>query len=200
MIQSAAAQDGPEPGPVSISLAGDLGNGGASNPSLAAGGRFVAFASQASNLVADDSNGTSDVFVHDRLTGETERVSLSSTGEQADAACEMPSISANGRFVAFHAAAGNLAPDGQGDISHIYVHDRMTGITERVSFNDRGKPGDGDSTQASISTDGRYVAFRSQASNLVKGDDNGFADVFIHDRLTGHTRRASVSSRSVVRG
>lgn len=155
----------------------------------------MAFASLASNLVADDSNGASDIFVHDRLTGETERVSLSSTGEQADAACEMPSISANGRFVAFHAAAGNLTPNGQEGISHIYVHDRLTGITERVSINARGEPGDGDSTQASISTDGRYVAFRSQASNLVKGDDNGFVDVFIHDRLTGHTRRASVSSR-----
>jgi Tol biopolymer transport system component len=194
-IQPAGAQEGPEPRPVSVSPAGNLGNGTASHPSLAAGGRFVTFASQSSNLVADDTNGVSDVFVHDRLTGETERVSLSSTGEQANAACKMPSISDNGRFVAFHTAAENLAPDGQENVSHIYVHDRLTGITERVSINDRGEPGDGDSSQASLSADGRYVAFRSQASNLVKGDDNGFADVFIHDRLTGHTRRASVSSR-----
>ena len=122
-IQPAGAQEGPEPRPVSVSPAGDLGNGAASHPSLAAGGRFVAFASQASNLVDDDTNGVSDVFVHDRLTGVTERVSLSSTGEQADAPCHMPSTSDNGRFVAFHSSAENLAPDGQEGVSHIYVHE-----------------------------------------------------------------------------
>ncbi len=195
MIRPVAAQNEPEANPISVSSQGEVGNAGATNPSLAAAGRFVAFASPASNLVQGDNNGVTDVFVHDRLSGMTERVSLSSTGEEAEAACESPSISANGRFVAFHSAAGNLAPNGQEGISHVYVHDRLTGITERVSINKRSKPGDGDSTGASISADGRYVAFRSEASNLVDGDDNGVADVFIHDRLTGHTRRASVSSR-----
>ncbi|MEA3351776.1 MAG: DUF1287 domain-containing protein [Chloroflexota bacterium] len=197
--QPAAAQTTPEPGPVSVSSAGELGNSQSSNPSLSANGRFVSFASKANNLVAYDTNAVADIFVHDRLSGETRRVSISSTGEQANAASEAPTISTDGRFVAFQSAAANLVPNGEQNRSDIYVHDRLTGITERVSVNDRGERGNADSTNPSISGDGRYVAFRSEAANLVLGDTNAVADVFIHDRLTGHTLRASVSSRGDVR-
>ena len=197
LISPVAAQTTPDLIPASISSQGESGNGASTSPSLSTDGRFVAFASQASNLVPDDSNNLADIFIHDRLTTETSRLSISITGEQADAPSENPVISANGRFVAFQSTATTLVPGNlqASSHNHIYVHDRLTGITERVSVNDRAEAGDAASINPSISSDGRYVAFQSQASNLVLDDNNGVADVFIRDRLTGHTIRASVSSQ-----
>jgi len=154
----------------------------------------VAFASDASSLVSGDTNYGWDVFVHDRQTGVTEIVSVSSSGEQGNLSSDEPSISADGRFVAFESYAFNLVSGDTNEVSDIFVHDRQTGATERVSVSTSGAQGNDDSWQSSISADGRFVAFQSYASNLVSGDTNDTEDIFIHDRQTGMTELVSVSS------
>ncbi|MDT7943806.1 MAG: hypothetical protein RQ985_04565, partial [Dehalococcoidia bacterium] len=158
---------------------GTEGNGYSWFPSISADGRYVAFESIASNLVPGDTNGVSDVFVHDRLTGQTTRVSVASDGTQGHSASDHPSISADGRYVAFESFASNLVPGDTNGKRDVFVHDRLTGQTARVSVASDGTQGNGDSIYPSISADGRYVAFVSGASNLVPGDANGNIDVFI---------------------
>jgi len=187
---------------VSVSSAGVQGNHISYNPSISADGRFVVFESYADNLVPGDTNGDvspysgADIFVHDRQTGQTTRVSVSSAAEQGNGASYNPSISSDGRFVAFESAADNLvAGDTNGEVGSftggdVFVHDRQTVQTTRVSVSSAGVQGNGDSYRPSISSDGRFVAFESYAGNLVAGDTNGDvdaylgADVFVHDRLT----------------
>ncbi|MGB6836460.1 MAG: signal peptidase I [Dehalococcoidia bacterium] len=181
---------------VSIDSAGNQANGPSTWPVISADGRFVAFVSAAGNLVPDDTNGQSDVFVHDRQTGATERVSVDSAGNQANASSDTPAISADGRFVAFVSAAPNLVPDDTNAESDIFVHDRETGITTRLSVDSEGNQADGSSHAPAISADGRFVAFVSAASNLVPGDTNAESDVFVHDRQTGITERVSVDSNN----
>jgi Tol biopolymer transport system component len=122
------------------------------------------------------------------------RVSVSSSGAQGNGYSTAPSASADGRFVAFHSGATNLVDRDRNGFADVFVRDRLAASTERVSLAASGSEADGDSTFASISADGRFVAFRSTASNLVDGDRNGVADVFVRDRATGSTRRASVDS------
>ena len=179
---------------VSVDSAGNEGNADSSEPSISGDGRFVAFASNATNLVAGDSNGVSDIFVHDRQTGATTRVSVDSAGNQSNAASWDPSVSADGRYVAFVSSASNLVAGDTNGVSDVFVHDRQTGITARVSLNSSGNQGNGQSLDPSITADGRFVAFASQASNLVTGDSNGAFDVFLRDRQTGATTRLSVNS------
>ena len=180
---------------VSVTSGGEEGNEASGVPSISADGRYVAFYSWASNLVSGDTNGASDVFVHDRVTGTTERVSVSSSGEQGDHNASLPpSISADGRFVAFSSDASNLVPGDTNGYGDIFVHDRVTGTTERVSVSSAGEEGIGYSERPSFSADGRYVVFNSWASNLLSGDTNGASDVFVHDRVTGTTERVSLSS------
>jgi Tol biopolymer transport system component len=182
---------------VSVDSAGAEGNGNSSvvdPPAISGDGRFVAFASLASNLVAGDTNRLEDVFVRDRATGVTERVSVRSSGTQANGSCYTPALSADGAVVAFCSEATNLVPgDANGD-SDVFVHDRATGATERVSVDSAGTAGDDQSYSASLSADGRFVAFTSDATNLVAGDTNGWTDVFRHDLSTGITERLSVDS------
>ncbi len=116
--------------------------------------------------------------MHDRTTGTTERVSVSSAGVQGDGASYVPAISADGRYVAFYSAATNLVGGDTNGFSDIYVHDRTTRVTTRVSVSSAGAQGNGSSWKPAISADGRYVAFESDASNLVPDDTNGGADVF----------------------
>ncbi len=172
-----------------------FGNGWSAAPSISADGRWIAFVSSASDLVAGDTNGTADIFVYDRLTEKFERVSVASDGTQANAASARPAISANGRFVAFESLADNLAPGDVNAASDIFVHDRLTGVTERVSVNAYGEGGNGWSEQASISEDGIFVAFLSDADNLLPTDTNGVRDAFVHNRLSGYTWRVSIDSR-----
>jgi len=163
-------------------------------PSISADGRFVAFDSRATNLVPGDTNGRSDVFVHDRQTGITERMSVDGAGNQGNSDSDRPLISANGRFVAFNSRSTNLVPGDTNGTSDVFVHDRQTGTTERVSVDNTGNQGNGGSGVVAISADGRFVAFVSTATNLVPGDTNGVLDVFVHDRQTGTTERVSVDS------
>ena len=178
---------------VSVGSGGAQANGNAHNMALSADGRFVAFDNEAANLVPNDTNDFMDVFVHDRATGETTRVSVSSSGVQAEDNHSLsPAISANGRYVAFHSLATDLVPGDTNGRTDVFVHDRQTGQTTRVSLGPGGRQGNDHSADPTISGNGRFVAFRSFASNLVPGDTNGVEDIFLHDRQTGKTTRLSV--------
>src|SRR5262249_44714724 len=154
---------------VSVASDGTQASNGGASPSISADGRFVAFLG--SNLV--NTTGTADVYVHDRLTGVTEQVSVASDGSQGNADAFGPSISADGRFVAFESDASNLVSGDTNGTLDIYVHDRLTGATERVSVASDDTQGNSVSSSPSISADGRFVAFASVADNLVSGDTNG---------------------------
>jgi len=163
-------------------------------PSISVDGRYVAFYSYASNLVTSDTNEVSDIFVHDRQSGETSRISVASDGTQANSYSEIPSISADGRYVAFKSYASNLVAGDTNTMADIFVHDRQSSETTRVSLASDGTQANSESYALSISAEGRYVAFVSEANNLVVGDTNGFADIFVHDSQTGETSRVSVHS------
>jgi Tol biopolymer transport system component len=182
---------------VSVSVAGGDANGSSFDPAVGVDGRLVAFSSGASNLVADDTNGVPDVFVRDRETGETQRVSLATDGAQATYASGDAVISASGRFVAFDSLANDLVAGDTNGFDDVFVHDRLTGTTERVSVSNDGTQGDLGSFGPTISADGRYVAFRSRATNLVPGDTNGVDDIFVRDLQSGTTQRVSVSTDGV---
>ena len=179
---------------VSVRTNGTQGNSFSSYPSLSANGRWVAFSSEASNLVAGDTNGTLDVFVHDRQTHQTTRVSVDSAGVQGDGDSYYPNLSADGRWVAFVSLANNLVASDSNRQSDVFVHDRITHQTTRVSLNSAGVQGNGGSYYPSLSADGHLVAFMADASNLVAGDTNGASDVFIRNCLTHQTTRVSVDS------
>jgi Tol biopolymer transport system component len=166
-------------------------------PAISADGRFVAFFSYATNLVPGDTNGKPDIFVRDTLLGTTTRVSLDSSGAQTDDGSRYAAISADGRVIAFESAATNLVPGDTNGVRDVFVRDMVTGITTRVSTDAAGVEGDGESLDASLSPDGRYVAFESDATNLVPGDTNGQRDVFVKHLLTGDIVRVSVDSSGV---
>ena len=158
----------------------DAPNGPSFDSSISADGRFVAFRSEATNLVAGDTNGFADVFIFDRSTATIERLNANANGLSED-----PQISADGRFVAFVSFASNLVPaDSNGATADIFVYDRISATTELLT-----PGGNGRSVSPSISADGRYVAFQSSASNLVVGDSNERTDIFVYDRETNTTER-----------
>ena len=195
---------GPQPAPaqgtgtttrVSVASDGTQGNGNSVWSSISADGRYVASESSASNLVPNDTNGTYDIFVYDRATGQITCVSVASDGTQANGGGSYSvAISADGRYVAFESLASNLVSTDTNNYRDVFVHDRQTGQTERVSVASDGTEANDKSFDPSISANGRYVAFKSRASNLVHGDTNGSDDVFVHDRQTGQTERVSVAS------
>ncbi|MGH2691075.1 MAG: hypothetical protein ACRDHM_01060 [Actinomycetota bacterium] len=160
------------------------------------GARFVAFESFASNLAPGDTNDKNDVFVRDRIEGTTTRVSLRADGEQRVGDSNSPSISEDGRYVAYTALVGTQGEERSDFIDEMQVfwHDRQTGDVRMISVSSDGRRGNAFSSSADISGDGRYVAFQSAASNLVPGDANRAGDVFVHDTLTRTTRRISVTS------
>jgi uncharacterized repeat protein (TIGR01451 family) len=188
---------------VSVSSEGTEGNQQSERSAVSGDGRFVVFVSLADNLVPGDTNNEADIFVHDRLTGTTERVSVSSREEQANGDSsflgffQTPAISADGRFVAFASFATNLVARDTNNAEDIFVRDRLNGTTERASVTGNGGQANADSSFASISADGRIVAFGSFADNLVAGDTNFTSDVFVRDRQAGTTERVSVSSAGV---
>ena len=182
---------------VHVDSAGVQGNSGSLDPSTSADGRFVAFTSVSNNLVLGDTNGTNDIFVHDRQTGVTTRVSVDSAGAEANGSSTRSHISDDGRFVAFESAATNLVAGDSNGMGDVFVHDRQTGTTTRVSVGPGAQQSNDDAFQSSISPDGRFVGFASTATNLVAGDTNGTTDVFVHDRQAGTTTRVSVSSAGV---
>ncbi len=178
---------------VSIDDDGNRANTHSFNPSISGDGRYVAFPSNATNLAADDTNGTWDIYVHDRDTDEdgvfdevgaiaTIRASVHTDGTGADAYSDGASIAADGRYVVYASHATNLVDNDTNDSTDIFVHDLQTGATTRVSIDSGGGQANGNSIQPAISPDGRYIAFASQAEDLVVGDSNGYIDIFLHDR------------------
>jgi Tol biopolymer transport system component len=164
---------------VSLGPNGVQGNSYSFSPALSADGRFVAFESEASNLVPGDTNGERDVFVHDRQAGTTERVSVRRDGVQVRGSSYRPALSADGRFVAFVSRVHTLVPGDTNNKADVFVRDRRTGTTERVSVGPNGVQGNGRSDFPTLSADGRFVAFESEASNLGPGDTNDAGDVFV---------------------
>jgi len=179
---------------VSVDSDGLEVDGASFRPAVSADGRYVAFASSATNLVPGDTNGRDDVFVHDRQTRQTTRVSVASNGTQASADSGLPAISADGRYVAFASVATTLVPGDTNGVGDIFVHDRQTRQTTRVSLRSNGAQANGSSGNPSLSANGRFVAFSSYATNLVSGDTNSQVDVFVHDRQTRRTTRISLRS------
>jgi Tol biopolymer transport system component len=177
----------------SLAFNGDQPNLDSFTPELSADGKFLVFTSFASNLVSFDDNESSDVFVRDLQAGTTTRVSEYAGGFQAEGDSLRPAISADGRYVAFDSDAWNLAWGDTNDTFDIFLHDRQTGYTTRVSVDDSGGQSDGASYRPSLSADGRYIAYFTEASNLVAGDTNGASDVILYDRNSGATKRLSVA-------
>ena len=183
---------------VDVATNGDEAQGGPSTaPALSADGQLVAFSSFAFNLIATDTNFESDVFVHNLQTGDTSRVSESAGGFEVDGNSFDPSLSGNGRYVAFDSDAFDLVPDDSNDAVDVFVVDRQTGLVTRASLDDAGSEANDGSAKPSLNGDGRFVAFSSESTNLVPGDTNGAVDIFIHDNLSGATTRLSVKANGV---
>jgi Tol biopolymer transport system component len=179
---------------VSVATDGTQGNGTSNSPSISADGRYIVFDSVASNLISGDTNGHKDVFVYDQQTETLSRVSVASDGTEGNSYAAYPSISADGRYVTFVSDSSNLVIGDTNGSADIFVHDRQTGQTSRVSVASDGTQANSFSRFSSISTDGRYVVFDSEANNLVSDDTNGYWDIFVHDRQTGQTSRVSIAS------
>jgi Tol biopolymer transport system component len=192
----------PVPGQVTIRLcvdaSGQQGNGASLDPSLSADGRLVAFTSVATNFVSGDTNGCGDVFIRDRQAGTNVRVSLASNGVQGDDGSSRPCMSPDGRFVAFDSFATNLVPGDTNAELDVFVHDRQSGVTERVSISTSKSEGNFHSDLPSISADGRYVAFES-SSSLVPEDTNGPScfDVYVRDLQTNAMELVAVDPSGV---
>lgn len=178
---------------VSIDVNGLEGNGHSKDPSISDDGRFVAFSSFCATLVPTDFNGLEDVFVHDRLTDVTTRVSVDSAGVEGDGVSYQPALSGDGRFVAFTSYANQLTPGVTSFTVNIFVHDRLTGATSLVSRTPAGASGLGWSSSPTISRDGRFIAFVSDANDLLPGDNGIADDVFLFDRLSAGMARLTVS-------
>lgn len=178
---------------VSQALNGGEGNGPATNPSVSADGSVVAFTSSATNLAAGTPQPINDVFVK-TATGPVRLISVGFGGGQADSASSQPVISANGRYVAFASVADNIVPGDSNSASDIFLADLETGTIRRISVSSAGRQANGPSYNPSISADGNLISFTSEATNLVPGDHNHVADVFVHNMTTGTTRRVSSSS------
>jgi len=178
---------------VSVNSAGEPANGGScGTPAISSDGRFVAFASGADNLVPGDGNYRPDVFVRDRLLGTTERVSISTSGEEGDGWSYAGYISEDGRFVTFLSSSTNLVP-GAGGLDMVFLRDRLLGTTECVSVSSTGELVNDRTDPGPVSADGRYVLFSSMATNLFPGDTNNTYDVFLRDRVAGTTELVSAN-------
>jgi Tol biopolymer transport system component len=169
-------------------------NGASIRPSLSSDGRLIAYESIAGNIVTNDSNGVSDIFVYDMQSNTTTRISISTNGTQANGMSLNATISADGRYVAFESAATNLISGDTNGVNDIFVRDMLLSTTIRVSVDSSGIQGNFASHRPRLSGTGQFVVFSSDATNLVFLDSNGWEDVFVHDQVSGNTARASVDS------
>lgn len=175
----------------SVASDGKERNNSSDYPAISGDGHFVAF--QSSALLVPEDTGTSlDIYVHDMVGGATSRVSIASDGTSASSESRYPALSATGRYIVFQSAASNLVPGDTNGAWDVFIHDRETRTTARVSVGAGGAQSNSLSAHASVSADGRYVSFDSEASNLVDADPGG-TDVFVHDRQTGATAAISVT-------
>ncbi|MBZ0317275.1 MAG: hypothetical protein K8L91_12705 [Anaerolineae bacterium] len=180
---------------VSISSGGAGGNHNSEIVAISGDGRYVAFESVASNLVSGDTNGQRDIFRRDRQTCTTMRVSVTNAGGQSSGGVStLPAVSGDGRYVAFTSTATNLVGGDTNNQEDVFVRDTVANTTIRVSISTGGTQANGPSSYPTISSDGRYVAFESTASNLVTGDNNGLSDIFVRDIVGNTTIRVSVTN------
>ncbi len=204
---------------LNVDDAGAQATGGESDrPSISADGRFVAFYSDAFNLVTGDEQafnpttcptctGVRDIFVRDRDpdtngvfdegNGVTIRVSVTSAGDAGNGTSTRSAISSNGQFVAYKSTATNLVTGDSNGADDVFVHDLQTAVTTRVSVASDSSQANGESSVPVISGDGRYVAFRSLATNLVAGVGNGFEQVYMVDRQTLAVTAVSVGANGL---
>ena len=176
----------------SVNSRGEEANVGAGDGVLSADGRWLVFVTWANNLVPQDTNGESDVFLRDLESGLTSRVSVSSTGGEGDADSYSAHLSATGDVVAFSSSASNLVAQDTNGAQDIFVHDRVTGETTLVSISDSGQQGSKGSHNEVLSADGSLVLFRTSDA-LVQADTNGKLDLYIHERATGATSLVSLA-------
>ena len=176
---------------LTVGFNGAEADGMSSDAHISRDGRYVVFVSEASNLVASDSNGYADVFLFDRESGQIRLVSVAADGTQGDERSLQPAITADGRYVSFVSLAENLSEDDDNDVSDVYVYDGDSGSLEMVSVNNDGEQSNATSKHAAISADGRYVVYQSKATNLVTGDGNNMYDIFLRDRQQGVTELVS---------
>lgn len=175
---------------LSVGAGRSQSDGASSRPVLSTDGRYLAFRSAASNLVAGDTNFLNDIFSHDRDPDENGvfdegngTVELLSAGIDGpgDGASSSPAMSADGSLVAFHSDATSLVAADQNLASDVFLSNRLSGSLTRVSVCGGGTEGDGLSERASVSDDGRFVAYQSKAENLVSNDSNTKDDIFVRD-------------------
>ncbi|MGF1566692.1 MAG: hypothetical protein ACFCVD_01215 [Nodosilinea sp.] len=185
---------------ISQTAGGEQANDLADDPTLSADGRFMTFTSIATNLVPGDTNGVEDVFIQDRASGVLEIISQSTAGALGNgiSSVDPAALSADGRYVVFSSLASNLVAGDTNTAYDIFRRDRVLGTTTRLSVAADGTQANGASNKPRISGDGRYVIFESLASNLVAGDTNGVADVFLHDTATGTTSLVSTDLKGTV--
>lgn len=165
---------------INIGLNGAQANGNSSNPTISSNGRYIAFRSEASNLVPGDTNNRADIFLYDINDSTMTRVSVARDGAQGNDSSDWPSLNNNGRFISFWSAASNLVPGDVNNTGDIFVHDRVTGVTTRVNIALNGAQANGQTALIhSISGDAAFIAFESNANNLVANDTNNSNDIFV---------------------
>jgi hypothetical protein len=180
---------------ISRDSSGNPSNGTNYPPSISADGRYVVYDSTDSNLVTGDTNNARDIFLYDTVSETTTLISNDASGGPSNGYSFSPSVSADGHYVVYYSSASDLVTDITNSVYNIYLYDTVSQTTTLISWDSSGNPSNGHSYRPSISADGRYVVFRSLASNLVEGDANGsVADIFVHDTLTGTTELVTLDT------
>jgi hypothetical protein len=187
----------------SVNNSGQPGNGNSIQPAFSADGRYVAFASHANNLVAGPAPGVLSVYRRDRQLGVTVRVANGLAGAVPNAQARYPTLSASGRFVAFHSSASNLVSSDSNGQSDLFVADLQSGLTERVSLSDGGGEitlGALENWMPSLSADARYAVFASNSTNVVPSPSTGAGQIYLRDRQSQRTHMLSVSPQGQAGG
>lgn len=179
---------------ISVATGGAQANGPSNRPAISASGRFVAYLSDATNLVAGDTNMTTDIFLYDSQNGTTTRVSVATGGGESNGPSNRPAISPDGRWIAFDSIATNLDSLDTNLFEDVFVHDRVTGTTNLASIGNGGTIGNDRSSRAALSTSGQFLVFKSEATNMIASDTNLFSDIFVRDMTTGTVERVSIHS------
>jgi Tol biopolymer transport system component len=175
---------------VSVGTGGIEANGASYRPSVTDDGRYVAFVSSASNIIDLDHPGRDEIFIKDTQTDQMQRITVANaTDSEPDGDSFSPAISADGRFVTYSSYATNLVPNDTNNSPDVFTYDRINGGTIRVSAGVSGAGDSGGGAEASISADGKKIAFSSVASDIVAGDTNNASDIFVWSRDTGKTIR-----------
>ena len=179
---------------ISLDSAGTQGNSSSFDPAVSGDGRYITYSSAATNLVVGDTNLSSEIFLFDTTTLATTRVSVDSAAVQGNSSSADSAVSGDGRYITYISDASNLVVGDTNGHRDVFLFDRITAVTTRVSVNNAAVQGNADSSSPAISADGRYITYTSDASNLVVGDTNVATDVFLFDRITLVTTRISVDS------